>query len=105
MKEKISARLPLDDNLTRGPEITVILNGKKVRAFTGETAAAVLIAEDLSAMRTTIDGEPRGLFCGMGVCFDCLVVVNGIPNTRACITWVTDAMVISTQIGFGASNQ
>jgi aerobic-type carbon monoxide dehydrogenase small subunit (CoxS/CutS family) len=105
MREKISARLPLDENLTRGPEITMVLNGKTVKAFTGESVAAVLIAEDLSAMRTTINGEPRGIYCGMGVCFDCLVVVNGIPNTRACMTWATEAMVVSTQVGFKASNQ
>jgi aerobic-type carbon monoxide dehydrogenase small subunit (CoxS/CutS family) len=105
MNENISARLPLDSNLTRGPKVTISVNGEKVKAHIGETVAAVLLVENLYAMRTTIAGEPRGVFCGMGICFDCLVVVNGIPNTRACMTWVTDAMVISTQDGLSPSNQ
>lgn len=105
MEEKFSARLALDDNITRGPEVNVLINGKNVKAFTGETVAAVLFAENLSALRTTVSGDPRGVFCGMGICFDCLVVVNQIPNTRACMTWVKDGMTISTQEGLHASNQ
>jgi aerobic-type carbon monoxide dehydrogenase small subunit (CoxS/CutS family) len=55
-------------------------------------------------MRTTTVGEPRGVFCGMGVCFDCLVVVDDKPNTRACMTWVKEGMNIQTQDGLKASN-
>ena len=39
----------------------------------------------------------------MGVCFDCLVVVDGVPNTRACVTWVREGMVVERQTGFGAA--
>jgi len=52
-------------------------------------------------MRTTRAGDPRGLFCGMGVCFDCLVIVDGVPGTRACVTWARDGMIISRQAGAG----
>ena len=54
-----------------------------------------------SSTRTTRGGAPRGVFCGMGVCFDCLVVVDGIPNTRACVTWVREGMNVQRQVGFG----
>ncbi len=55
------------------------------------------------ALRTTAGGEPRGVFCGMGVCFDCLVVVDGVPSTRACVTWVRDGMAVATQVGPAAT--
>lgn len=103
MTQSPSARLPLDSNLARGKQLQVELNGNLVTAFEGETVAALFAAEKLSALRTTQDGEPRGMFCGMGVCFDCLVVVNDIPNTRACMTWLQDGMKISTQAGLKAS--
>ena len=48
-------------------------------------------------------GAPRGVFCGMGVCFDCLVVIDGEPSRRACVTFVTEGMRVETQIGFGAA--
>lgn len=56
-------------------------------AYPGETIATVLIATGHRLIRhTSITGEPRGLNCGMGICFDCLVTVNGRPDLRACIT-------------------
>jgi len=103
MTQSTSGRLPLDANIARGKKLNVEVNGNLFTAFEGETVAALFAAENLSAMRTTQDGEPRGMFCGMGVCFDCLVVINNIPNTRACMTWVQEGMKISTQSGLTAS--
>ncbi len=70
-------------------------------AYLGESVAAALMADGDLSTRKTSDGEPRGLFCGMGVCFDCLAIVDGIPGTRACVTWVRDGMDISRQDGAG----
>ena len=95
-------RLPLGAALARGREVAITLDGRAVRAYLGETVAAVLIAEGRAATRTTASGAPRGVFCGMGVCFDCLVVVDGVPNTRACMTWVRDGMRVSRQAGHEA---
>lgn len=103
MTKSTSARLPLDANIIRGKQLQVEVNGNPFIAFEGETVAALFAAEKLSAMRTTQEGEPRGMYCGMGVCFDCLVVINGITNTRACMTWLQDGMKISTQMGLKAS--
>ena len=54
-------------------------------------------------MRMTRGGAPRGLYCGMGVCFECLVIVDGVPNTRACMTWVRDGMEIRQMNGLAAA--
>ena len=89
----------MNENVERGKIIAIIINGKKVEAHIGESVATALMCEGITAMRTTVQGESRGVFCGMGVCFDCLVVVDGIPNTRACVTWVSEGMKISTQNG------
>jgi len=104
VKEKTSGRIPLDGNIERGAAVTIALNGKPVTAYLGESVATVLLSEEIVAMRTTTAGEPRGVFCGMGVCFDCLVVVDEKPNTRACMTWVKEGMNIQTQDGLKASN-
>jgi predicted molibdopterin-dependent oxidoreductase YjgC len=98
-----SLRLPLGPELERGPEISVILEGRTVRAHLGETVATVLLAEGHIVTRTTVGGAPRGVFCGMGVCFDCLVVVDDEPNTRACVTWVREGMRIARQAGLAAT--
>jgi predicted molibdopterin-dependent oxidoreductase YjgC len=90
-------RLPV----ARGPAVTVSLDGRAVTAYEGETVATMLFAEGIVATRTTVDGAPRGVFCGMGVCFDCLVIVDGIPNTRACMTPVAHGMVVRRQQGLG----
>jgi predicted molibdopterin-dependent oxidoreductase YjgC len=98
-----SLRLPLGPELARGPALEVLIEGRPVTAYPGETVATVLLAAGHLAMRTTLDGSPRGVFCGMGVCFDCLVVVDGVPNTRACMTWVRDGLDVRRQQGRGAT--
>ncbi|MDO9407376.1 (2Fe-2S)-binding protein [Patulibacter sp.] len=96
-----AARPALGAALDRGPEVSITIDGRSVRAHLGESVAAVLIAEGPAALRRTRGGDPRGVFCGMGVCFDCLAVVDGVPNTRTCMAWVTDGMTVEHQAGFG----
>jgi D-hydroxyproline dehydrogenase subunit gamma len=63
----------------------VTVDGVEVAAAEGRTVAALLLALGKDSWRDTRrNGKPRGVFCGIGVCFDCLVVVNGIPDVRAC---------------------
>jgi aerobic-type carbon monoxide dehydrogenase small subunit (CoxS/CutS family) len=84
--------------------VTVTVDGAPVRAHLGETVAAALIARSGSpALRTTRGGSARGLYCGMGVCFECLVVVDGVPNSRACMTWVRNGMEIRHMNGLVAA--
>jgi predicted molibdopterin-dependent oxidoreductase YjgC len=93
------ARLPDGHGLERGGALSLKLDGRTVTAYEGETVAAVLLAEGHVATRRTRSGSPRGVYCGMGVCFDCLVVVDGVPNTRACVTWVREGMDVARQDG------
>jgi predicted molibdopterin-dependent oxidoreductase YjgC len=96
-----AGRLALGPALERGPSVRISIDGEPVLAHLGETVAAALFANDTAALRTTIDGAPRGVFCGMGTCFDCLVVVDGVANTRACMTWVREGMGVCRQDGLG----
>ena len=81
-------------------EITV--DGKKMMAREGEMIAAVLMANGIKEHRHTHKNhEPRGIFCGIGQCTDCVMTVNGKPNVRTCITPVEAGMEIETQEGFG----
>ncbi|MEU6919230.1 (2Fe-2S)-binding protein [Streptomyces olindensis] len=85
-----------------GPAFTVTFDGRPVEALPGQTVAAVLWAEGVTSWRSTRgEGRPRGVFCGIGVCFDCLVTVNGRPNQRACLVPVRPGDVIGTQDGTG----
>jgi predicted molibdopterin-dependent oxidoreductase YjgC len=80
----------------------VSFDGTPLPGRRGQTIAAVLTAAGIRFWRTTRHGgRPRGLFCGIGVCFDCLVTVNGTPNVRACVTTALPGDVIVTQEGTG----
>ena len=72
-------------------------------AFTeGQTVGAALIGAGIYSWRLTRrHGAPRGLFCGIGVCYDCLVTVDGVANQRACQVGAADGMTVSTQTGTG----
>ena len=85
--------------IERGKSITLQIDGQAVTAFEGETIAAVLLARGQRVFRRSAGGQPRGLFCGMGICYDCLVTVNGTANRRACMTPAADGMVVETQTG------
>ncbi|SHF96148.1 2Fe-2S iron-sulfur cluster binding domain-containing protein [Kaistia soli DSM 19436] len=77
--------------------ITLLVDGRRVESVAGRPLGAVLHGEGNPILRRTAKGEePRGLFCGMGICFECLVTVDGRPNIRACITPVSDGMRIET---------
>lgn len=99
----MSGRLALGPGLRRGRAVSLTIDGRAVSAFEGETVAAVLVADGSPATRRTRDGSPRGVYCGMGVCFDCLAVVDGVPNTRTCMAWVRDGMAVVRQDGPAAA--
>jgi predicted molibdopterin-dependent oxidoreductase YjgC len=86
----------------RGQVLRFTFDGEQVLAHEGETVAAALLAASRRAFRRTQRrGEPRGLFCGMGVCFDCLVCVDGRVNVRACQVPVAEGMRVQSQQGSG----
>ena len=76
----------------------IVVDGREIPARCGQTIAAALLAGGVRTFRQTRRGNaPRGLYCGMGICFDCLVAVDGRPNVRACVTPVEDGMRIETK--------
>lgn len=84
----------------RGKQFEIEVDGEPVAAFEGETIAAALLAAGKRTLRWTRKrDEPRGIFCGIGVCFECVMTVNGVPNVRTCVTPVEPGMKISTQHG------
>jgi D-hydroxyproline dehydrogenase subunit gamma len=92
----------IQGTVTRGAAFTVSVDGATVQAFEGETVATVLLAEDREHCYTTRSGKPRGMFCNMGSCYECLVAVDGGAGSdarrwrRACVTAVEPGMRIST---------
>jgi len=82
-----SSAYRLQENTDRGQAFTISLNGEILTAYPGETLATVLLANGKRVFRhSQTKGDPRGLYCGMGICFECLVTVNGRANVRACQT-------------------
>lgn len=77
----------IQKGIVRGAAFELEIDDQPVTAYPGETIATVMIASGQRLLRnSSVSGEPRGLNCGMGICFECLVTVNGRPNLRACIT-------------------
>jgi predicted molibdopterin-dependent oxidoreductase YjgC len=82
-------------SFSRGPKIKIFVNGREVVAYEGETVLAALIAAGLWTLRRSHhSGEARGPLCGMGVCYECLVSINGRANRRACMTVAENLMEI-----------
>src|SRR5215472_2591173 len=78
-----------------GRPITIHFDGGPIPALEGETIAAALSAAGIVAFRRAASGAPRGLHCGMGACFDCVVTVDGRIGQRACMTKVADGLAVT----------
>ncbi|NOX62990.1 MAG: (2Fe-2S)-binding protein [Chloroflexi bacterium] len=74
------------------PRVTIFVNGEPVAAHEGQSVAAALLSAGRRIFRRTRLGAARGLFCGIGVCYDCLVTIDGLPNRRACMASVREGM-------------
>ena len=89
-------------NRHRGRPITIYVDGKSVTAYSGEMLFAVLCAEGIIALRPAVKGSAetaRGGLCGMGVCQECRVTVDGMPDRRACMTPVREGMEVVIDAG------
>jgi D-hydroxyproline dehydrogenase subunit gamma len=86
--------------------VSVTINDKTVRARNGDSVAAALLAAGLTHCRTTpVSGAPRAPYCMMGVCFECLVTIDGVGNRQGCLIPVREGMRIATQCGKRESSQ
>ena len=87
----------LDEALTT---LSFTVDGTSIRARTGDTVAAAMLAAGLDHCRTTpVSGAPRAPYCLMGVCFDCLVTIDGVGSRQACLVPVREGMAVETQLG------
>tara|TARA_R100000306_G_scaffold47799_1_gene45403 strand:+ start:164 stop:481 length:318 start_codon:yes stop_codon:yes gene_type:complete len=87
-----------------GDCVQIRLDGTAITVPAGITLAAALLAHSGGWTRQTAQGAPRTAFCMMGICFDCLVDVDGTPNTQACMTPVREGMVVRRQLGLRTLN-
>ena len=97
MASKDTMPIRIDSNVERGRPVQISVDGETIEAYEGESVAAAMLASGRRVFRHTHpEGQPRGIFCGMGVCFECLVGVNGGERVRACIVPVQDGMRVTT---------
>ena len=78
--------------------VSIIFEGDNIDVEKGQTVASALLVEANTVFRSSVvSGQPRGPYCMMGVCFECLIEIDGIPNQRACMIPVRAAMKIKRQ--------
>jgi D-hydroxyproline dehydrogenase subunit gamma len=85
---------------TPSKTVTINLDGRDVSVPAGETIAASVLAEGIGHSRTTpVSNSPRAPYCLMGVCFECQMEIDGVPNRQACMTQAREGMVVKRQQG------
>jgi D-hydroxyproline dehydrogenase subunit gamma len=75
--------------------IELTVDGRPLTAPPGQSLAAVLIEAGRAVLRNSPAGAPRGVYCGIGVCQECRVVVDGVV-VRSCVTPVSEGMRVTT---------
>jgi len=99
-------RLPEAAQAVSQDPVTVTINGQPVQCRNGDTVAAALFSAGFNDCRDTAVNEvPRGPFCMMGICYDCLVVIDGHPNQQGCRIPVHTGMNIERQQGARKVNE
>lgn len=87
----------------KGRLVAFTYDGKQLEGYEGEPIAAALKAAGVMVHRyTQKQHKPRGIFCAIGRCTDCVMVVNGKPNIRTCVTPLEEGMAVQTQYGVSA---
>lgn len=82
------------------PTVTIHVDGQAIAARAGDSVAAAMLGAGLAITRTTpVRGVPRGPYCMMGACFDCLAVIDGEASRQACMVEVRDGMRVERQSG------
>ena len=80
--------------------IAFTIDGRRVEARKGDTVAAAMLAAGIIQCRTTpVSGAPRAPYCLMGVCFECLVTIDGVGSRQGCLVPVRDGLRVESQHG------
>lgn len=95
-------RHPILGDIEIKKTVKIVFDGEIIEALEGEPISAALLAAGKTIFRyTTKLHEARGIYCGIGRCTDCMMIVDGVPNVRTCVKPVRDGMIIQTQYGLG----
>ncbi|KJS19161.1 MAG: pyridine nucleotide-disulfide oxidoreductase [Clostridiaceae bacterium BRH_c20a] len=93
-------------SFNRGKTLSFFFNGEEIKGYSGETIAAALHAAGIKVLSHSHEfHHPRGLFCAIGNCSSCLMVVDGQPNVRVCVEKLREGMRVETQKGKGCLAQ
>jgi aerobic-type carbon monoxide dehydrogenase small subunit (CoxS/CutS family) len=76
--------------------LSLLINGKPVRVEVGTTVAAAILITGKSAFRTSVSGGRRGPVCGMGICYECRVTIDGLSHARSCQIVCEEGMEVAT---------
>jgi sarcosine oxidase subunit alpha len=76
--------------------VTLSINGRRVQVPKGTLLAAAIASAGFEQFRTSVHGQPRGPVCGMGICFECRVTINGAMHCRSCLTLCEEGMEVQT---------
>jgi predicted molibdopterin-dependent oxidoreductase YjgC len=94
---------PILGKMAKGREVEFEFDGKPMRGYEREPIATALMGAGVKVFRYTAkDHNPRGVFCAIGRCTDCVMTVDGMPNVRTCVTPLRKGMRVQTQTGLGA---
>lgn len=77
--------------------VTLVVNGVSVEMPAGSMVAAAILKAGTPAFRSSVTGEPRGPLCGMGICFECRVTIDGEQHCRSCQTVCANGMTVQTR--------
>lgn len=93
-----SYRLPVEETTTS--KVSFYFNGEQLSGYEGEPIAAAILANGITVIRYChVTGEPRGLYCGIGHCYECRADVDSVSNVRTCLTPLKEGMIINSQKG------
>ena len=97
---------PILGKIKKGRQVSFTFDGRELKGYEGEPVAAALKAAGVMVHRYTAkQHKPRGVFCAIGRCTDCVMIVDGKPNIRTCITPLREGMNVQTQYGTGTKDE
>lgn len=76
--------------------VTIVCDGRELRVPAGISVAAAMLGGGVRAFRRSVSGDDRAPLCGMGICYECRVTIDGVPHRRACLVTVIDGLQITT---------
>ena len=95
----------MNNAITRPKTVRLTIDGKEIVASQADTVAAAMLLAGFAYTRITpVEEKRRAPYCMMGICFDCMVEINGIPNQRACQILVQEGMRVKIQVKEGSLN-